>query len=133
MDTTRAALVLGTAAALGGTAFLVVAPPAWMAAQLELAEADASAFLLRRFAASATAGLAVTGVSALRGVDARPAALAGLAAWFGGQALTAFGGLVSGTVGGVARFSAVLDPAMAAVLGLAAHRARQDQHARSTA
>jgi hypothetical protein len=131
MDTTRAALMLGTVAAVGGAGFLAAVPAEWMADRLALADdADAAGFLLRRFGASATAGLAVTAGSALRGVDAAPAALAGLAAWFGGQAVTAVGGLATGTVGGVAWFSAVLDPTMAGLLGLAAHRARAAQHAR---
>ncbi len=127
MDVVRGALTLGAVAAAGGTAFTALAPTDWMAAQLAIADGDeAATFLLRRFAASATAGLGVTAVAALRGAPAPTAALAGLSTWFAVQALTAWTGLATGTVGGVARFSAVFDPAMAAAFALAARRSGHD-------
>jgi hypothetical protein len=107
-------LVVGATIAAGVALVLALAPGDWLAGPLELAETDATSFLLRRYAASATLALAVVaGVVALRGDPIR-AALLGFGTWFAVQALVAILGIVSGTVGGLAWLALFADPAIAA-------------------
>lgn len=74
---------------------------------------DATAFLVRRYAGSATAALAVVATSVARRMDARTAVLFGLGTWFGVQAMTAWWGVASGMVGGFAWVAAIADPLLA--------------------
>jgi hypothetical protein len=81
---------------------------------LDTSGADATTFLVRRYGASATAALAVTTAIIARGGAPQRAALLGVAAWFGGQAVVAVWGLASGTVGGLAWLAVFADPLIAA-------------------
>ncbi|HEX6336914.1 MAG TPA: hypothetical protein VFZ85_08170 [Jiangellaceae bacterium] len=103
-------------AAIAGTVALVlaIAPTSWLADMLDVAGDDATAFLVRRYAASATAALfvAITGIA--QGARPHRAGLLAVAVWFTVQGLVAVVGIVSGTVGGFAWLAAFADPLIAA-------------------
>lgn len=103
------AVVSGTAAlALG------IAPAGWLADLLDLAAEDAAAFLMRRYAASATAALFVATIGLVRGISPQRAGLLALSTWFAVQGLVAIVGVISGTVGSLAWLVVFVDPLLAA-------------------
>jgi hypothetical protein len=109
---------------------LAIAPAGWMAELLDVASADATAFLTRRYAASATAALFVVTIAVMRGGSPRRAGLLALATWFAVQGVVAVVGLVSGTVGGLAWAAVLADPLLAAwFLVLARNVQRDSSHA----
>jgi hypothetical protein len=119
----RTALTIG--ATLAGAVALVFAlvPADWFAGLLALAPEDAATFLARRYAASATAAVAVTSLGIARGREPERSALFGLATWFAVQALAAVVGLATDTVGGVAWLAVVADPMLATGFAILARRA----------
>jgi hypothetical protein len=121
----RTALTIG--ATLAGAVALVVAlvPADRLAGLLALAPDDAATFLLQRYAASATAAVAVTSLGIARGQAPERSALFGLATWFAVQALAVVVGLATGTVGGVAWLAVVADPVLATGFAVLARRAGQ--------
>jgi hypothetical protein len=110
----RHGLIAGAATAALVAVVLATVPVAWLADMLEVADGDATAFLFRRYAASATAALAVLTIAVGRRTDPHRAVLLGLSTWFGAQAVTAWWGVISGTVGGLAWLAVVADPLIAA-------------------
>ena len=104
----------GAAIAALAAVVLAVVPTAWLADMLDVADRDAATFLVRRYAASATAALAVIAIATAWRSDARRAVLLGLGTWFGVQAVTACWGVISGAVGGFAWLAVVADPVIAA-------------------
>jgi len=119
----RTSLTIG--ATLAGAVALVFAfvPADLLADRLALAPDDAATFLVRRYAASATAAVAVTSLGIARGQEPERSALFGLATWFAVQALAAVVGLATGTVGGVAWLAVVADPVLAAGFAILGRRA----------
>lgn len=101
--------------ALFAAAVLATAPVTWLEDLLAAGDHDATTFLVRRYAASATAALAVAAIAvAVAGhTNARGAVLLGLSTWFGVQAVAAWWGLASGTVGGFAWVAMIADPFLA--------------------
>jgi hypothetical protein len=93
---------------------LAIAPATWLADMLDVAGDDAATFLVRRYAASATAALAVVTIAIVRRTEPRKAVLLGYATWFGGQAVIAWWGVISGSAGGLAWAGVVADPLIAA-------------------
>jgi hypothetical protein len=81
---------------------------------LDVEGADATTFLLRRYAASATAALAVVVIATVGPTDPGRAVLLGLSTWFGVQAVTAWWGVIAGAVGGFAWLAMAGDPFIAA-------------------
>lgn len=118
---------LTTGATLAGAVALVLAlvPADRLAGLLALAPDDAATFLVRRYAASATAAVAVTSLGIARGQGPERASLLGLATWFAVQALAAAVGLATGTVGGLAWLAVVADPVLATGFAILARRAGQ--------
>jgi hypothetical protein len=98
----RYGLVIGAAMATLAAVALAGVPVSWLEAMLDTAGGEATTFLVRRYAASATAALAVVTVGIVRRARPRRAALLGLSTWFGVQAVTAWWGIISGLVGGFA-------------------------------
>jgi len=88
-------------------------PVTWLEDMLATAGGEAITFLVRRYAASATAALAVVTIGIIRRTEPRRAALLGLSTWFGVQAVSAWWGVISGTVGGFAWAAVVADPLLA--------------------
>ena len=76
--------------------------------------ADATSFLVRRYAASATAALFVVTTAIARRTNPQRAALLGFATWFGVQGVVAIWGVGTGTVGGLAWVAVFADPLIAA-------------------
>jgi len=109
----RYALVAGAAMAALVSVVLASVPVTWLEDMLDTAGTEATSFLVRRYAASATAALAVVTFGILRGADPRRAGLLGLGTWFGVQALTAWWGVILGSVGGFAWAAVVADPLLA--------------------
>jgi hypothetical protein len=127
----RFGLAAGAGIAAMVAVILAVIPAGWLADVLDAAGPDATTFLVRRYGASATAALAVTSaVIALGGAPQR-AALLGLAAWFGLQAVVAAWGLASGTVGGLTWLAVFADPLIAAAFLALSGRARNGSSARA--
>jgi hypothetical protein len=118
----RYGVIAGAAIAALAALVLTVVPVAWLADMLDVAGRDATTFLLRRYAASATAALAVVTIATARRTDSRRAALLGLSTWFGVQAVTAWWGVISAAVGGLAWLAMVADPLIAAWFLLLARR-----------
>lgn len=110
----RHGLLAGAVVAVLVAAVLAVAPVTWLEDMLGANGPDATTFLVRRYGVSATAALAVTATAVAIGADARRAVLLGLGTWFGVQAVTAWWGLATGTVGGFAWAAAFADPLIAA-------------------
>lgn len=73
----RHCLVVGATAAALAAVVLATAPATWLADMLDVDGGDATTFLVRRYAASATAALAVVTVAILRRTDPRRAVLRG--------------------------------------------------------
>lgn len=121
----RTALTAGATLAAAIALIFALVPADWLAGLLSLAPDDAATFLMRRYAASATAAVAVTSLGIARGQAPERSALFGLATWFAVQALTAVVGLVTGTVGGLAWLAVVADPVLAAGFAILARRAGQ--------
>jgi hypothetical protein len=131
----RYGVIAGVAIAALAAMVLAVAPTAWLADMLDVGDRVATTFLVRRYAASATAALAVVTIATARHTDPTRAVLLGLSTWFGVQAVTAWWGVVAGAVGGFAWLATVADPLIAAWFLLlsrktsrpAASRQRQDR------
>jgi hypothetical protein len=118
----RYGVIAGAAIAAMAALVLAVVPTAWLADMLDVAGRDATTFLVRRYAASATAALAVVTIATARRTDPYRAALLGLSTWFGVQAGAAWWGVISGAVGGFAWLAMVADPLIAAWLLLLSRR-----------
>jgi hypothetical protein len=110
----RYGVMAGAAIAALVAVVLAVVPAAWLADMLDVADRDATTFLVRRYAASATVALAVVTIATAWRTDPTQAVLLGLGMWFGVQAATAWWGVIAGAVGGFARLAAVADPLIAA-------------------
>jgi hypothetical protein len=108
------ALIVGAGMGAAVALVLAVAPVAWFEDLLRLSGDDAAAFLLRRYAASATAAILVYAAGALRGSDRRKVALLALGTWFAIQGAVAIVGIVTGIVGGMAWAAMFADPLIAA-------------------
>jgi hypothetical protein len=109
----RHGVIAGATIAALVAVVLVVTPAAWLADML-VAGPDATTFLLRRYAASATAALAVVTIATARHTDPKRAVLLGLSTWFGVQTVTAWWGIIGGAVGGFAWLAMFADPLVAA-------------------
>jgi hypothetical protein len=109
----RYGLIAGAAIAGAVALVLATAPTTWLADLLDVAGQDATPFLTRRYAASATAALFVATTGIVRGTSPHRAGLLALTTWFAVQGLVAVTGIVSGTVGGLAWLAAVVDPLIA--------------------
>ena len=118
----RHGLAVGSLVATVAAAVFMLAPVSWFGDVLEVSGDDASRFLVRRYASSATAALAVVAIGAWREIGSLRATLLGFAAWFGVQGSIAIWGLVAGTVGGVAWLAAVADPLLCAWFSFLAGR-----------
>lgn len=112
----RYGVVTGAVIAAPVAIVLAVAPAAWLADMLDAAGDDATTFLIRRYAASATAALAVVTIATAWRTDPGRAVLLALSTWFGVQAASAWWGLVTGAVGGLAWLAMAADPLIAAWL-----------------
>jgi hypothetical protein len=110
----RYGVIAGAAIAVSVAVVLAVAPTGWLSDLLDVAGHDATTFLVRRYAASATAALAVVTVATTRGTDPTRAVLLGLSTWFVVQAVTAWWAIIEGAVGGFAWLALVADPLFAA-------------------
>jgi hypothetical protein len=110
----RNGVVVGAAIAAMVAVVLAVAPATWLADMLDVAGGDATAFLVRRYAASATAALAVVAIATARRTDPVRAVLLGLSTWFGVQAVIAWWGIIVGAVGGFAWLAMAADPLITA-------------------
>jgi hypothetical protein len=110
----RYGLIAGAAIAGFAALVLAIVPAGWLADLLDVAGDDATAFLVRRYAASATAALLVVTASIARGADPQRAVLLALATWFAVQGIVAIVGIATGTVGGLAWLAVVADPLLAA-------------------
>jgi hypothetical protein len=110
----RYGAIAGAVIAASVAMVLAVAPAGWLADMLGVSGHDATTFLIRRYAASATAALAVVTIAAARRTDPTRAVLLGLGTWFGVQAVTAWWGTLAGEVGGFAWLAVVADPLIAA-------------------
>lgn len=111
--TQRLGLLIGAVITGASALIFVVAPVDWFADVLDVAADDATAFLVRRYAASATAALFVVAIGAVRGLPAPRAALLGLGTSFAVQGSVAVAGVAAGTVGGLAWLAVFADPALA--------------------
>jgi hypothetical protein len=109
----RHGLLTGAAMAVFAATVLATAPVTWLEDLLAASGHDATTFLVRRYAASATAALAVAAIAVARHTNARRALLLGLSTWFGVQAVAAWWGLATGTVGGFAWVAMIADPFLA--------------------
>lgn len=110
----RYGLTAGAAIAAGAGLFLAIAPTSWLEELLDVRGADATSFLVRRYAASATAALFTVITAIARRTNPQRAALLGLATWFGVQGVVAILGVGTGTVGGLAWLAIFADPLIAA-------------------
>ena len=110
----RYGIVAGAAIAALAAIVLAIAPAAWLTDMLDVAGRDATTFLVRRYAASATAALAVVTIATAWRTDPGRAVLLGLSTWFGVQAVTAWWGIITGAVGGFAWLAMAADPVIAA-------------------
>jgi hypothetical protein len=107
-------LLLAAAVLTGGVAAaLAVLPTSTLGSLLDVDGEAATAFLVRRYAVSATAALCVAIVGLTRTSTPDRAALLAVATWFAGQAIVALLGLATGDVGGLAWAAAFADPLLA--------------------
>jgi hypothetical protein len=104
---------------------LLIAPVDWLGDVLHAGEEDLTTFLVRRYAASATAGLFAFTVATVRHTEPQRAALLALATWFGFQTATAVAGVVTSDVGGLAWLAVIADPIIATWFLVLATRRRQ--------
>jgi hypothetical protein len=109
----RSALAVGAVLAGGTAAVLALLPTSWLSSMLEVSQDDAAAFLVRRYAVSATAALCVVSAGLARGADPARTGLLALAVWFAGQGIVAAWGLAAGAVEGLAWVAVVVDPLIA--------------------
>ena len=119
-------VAVGAVLAAGIAVVLLIAPVAWFEDLLDATRADLGAFLVRRYAASATAALFVMALGTARSNRPRRVALQALATWFGVQGAIAVWGIASGSVGGLTWLAVVADPSIAAAFLMLARRA--DEH-----
>jgi hypothetical protein len=124
----RYGLVAGATMTALVAVVLASVPVTWLEGMLDTAGAEATTFLVRRYAASATAALAVVTIGIVRCADPRRAALLGLGTWFGVQAVTAWWGVISGSVGGFAWAAVVADPLLAAAFLILSRRSPSSAH-----
>jgi hypothetical protein len=110
----RYGVIAGAAIAALAAIVLAVVPAAWLVEMLDVGGHDATAFLVRRYAVSATAALAVVAIATAWRTDPGRAVLLGLSTWFGVQAVAAWWGLITGKVGGFAWLAIAADPLIAA-------------------
>ncbi|MDP4510542.1 hypothetical protein [Nonomuraea turcica] len=117
--------VLVAAAVLtGGVAVaLAVLPTSMLGSLLDVDGPAATAFLVRRYAVSATAALCVAIIGIARRSSPERAALLAVATWFAVQGIVALLGLATGDVGGLAWVAVVADPLLAAGFLLASRGA----------
>jgi hypothetical protein len=125
----RYGLPVGAAIAAGVGLFLAIAPMSWLEELLDVRGADATSFLVRRYAASATAALFVVTTAIARRTNPQRAALLGFATWFGVQGVVAILGVASGAVGGLAWLAVLADPLIAAWFLMWASRVVSSPHA----
>lgn len=92
---------------------LMVLPTGWLTGLLDIADQDATAFLVRRYAVSATAALCVATAAIARGASAQRTGLLALATWFAVQAAVAVWGIASETAGGLTWVAVAADPLIA--------------------
>ena len=109
----RHGLITGASIAGVVAVVLAFAPTDWLAELLAVDGPDATTFLVRRYAASATAAVFVATASIARRAEPRRASLYALATWFGVQGAVAVAGVLSSTVGGLVWVAIVADPALA--------------------
>lgn len=102
---------------------LAVLPASTLGSLLDVDGPAATAFLVRRYAVSATAALCVAIIGLARTSSPERAALLAVATWFAGQGIVALLGLATGDVGGLAWVAVVADPLLAAVFLVASRRA----------
>jgi hypothetical protein len=130
----RYGVLAGAAIAAVVAAVLAVVPAAWFGDMLDVEGRDATTFLVRRYAASATAALAVVTIATARRTDPMRAVLLGLSTWFGVQTVTAWLGIIAGAVGGFAWLAVLADPLIAAwflLLSRTSPRPTASPHARN--
>jgi hypothetical protein len=125
----RYGLRVGVAIAAGVGLFLAIAPTSWLEELLDVRGADATSFLVRRYAASATAALFVITTAIARRTNPQRAALLGFATWFGVQGVVAILGVGTGTVGGLAWLAVFADPLIAAWFLMWSSRVVNSPHA----
>lgn len=123
----RHGLVAG--AVIAGVVALVLTalPTGWLTGLLDLADQDAAAFLMRRYAVSATAALCVATAAIARGTTAQRAGLLALTTWFAIQAAVAVWGIASATAGGLTWLAVAADPVIAAGFYALSRRTRRDE------
>src|ERR1044072_6581333 len=105
----RHGLIVGGVLATTVALVLAVVPATWLAEMLAVAGDDAASILVRRYADSATAALAVVTIALLRDTQPRKAFLLCYGTWFAAQAVTAIWGVISSSVGGLAWAAVVAD------------------------
>ena len=93
---------------------LAVLPPSILRSLLDADGPATTAFLVRRYAVSATAALCVAIIGIARTSSPERAALLAVATWFAVQGIVALLGLATGDVGGLAWVTVVADPLLAA-------------------
>ena len=102
---------------------LAVLPTNLLESLLEVDGRAATAFLVRRYAVSATAALCVAIIGVARASSPERAALLAVATWFAVQGIVAVVGLATGDVGGLTWVAIVADPLLAAGFLVAARGA----------
>lgn len=122
----RFGLRIGAALAAFVALVLTIAPADWLAGLLNVSGADATNFLVRRYAASATVALFVATAAIARNTAPEKAALLALSAWFAVQGMVAVWGVVFGYAGGFAWAAVVADPIIAAWFFILSARAAKD-------
>lgn len=110
----RYGLIAGAAVAGVVALILAIAPAGWLAGLLDMTDAEATTFLVRRYAASATVALFVATTGIALGATPQRAGLLAVATWFAVQGVVAVWGIVSGTAGGLAWLAVFSDPLIAA-------------------
>jgi hypothetical protein len=110
----RYGLIAGAVIAGAVALVLATAPASWLADLLDITGEDAATFVMRRYAASATAALFVIATAIVQGASPHRAGLLAFAVWFSVQALVATVGIATGTVGGLAWLAVFIDPLIAA-------------------
>jgi hypothetical protein len=118
----RHALLAAAVLTGGVAAALAVLPTSTLSSLLDVDGAAATAFLVRRYAVSATAALCVA-IAGLARTRPHRAALLAVTTWFAVQGIVAVLGLARGDVGGLAWVAVVADPLLAIVFLAAARDA----------
>jgi hypothetical protein len=107
-------IVVGMVLTAGVALALAVLPTRWLTSLLDVDGPAATAFLVRRYAVSATAALCVALAGIVCNSSPERTALRALATWFGVKGVVAWLGLLTGDVGGLAWVAAAVDPLLAA-------------------